>query len=390
VGGQSFALNYNAENRLVSVTGAATANFTYDGDGKQIKATVNGITAVYVGNHYEVKNSVVTKYYFAGTTRLAVRTDGTLSYLLSDHLGSSSVTTDANGAKTASALYKAFGETRYTLGTLGTDYKFTGQREEASLGIYFFVARWFDHSLGRFLSPDTIVPTSTQGTQAWDRYAFVNNNPVRYNDPTGHFAFLLPMLVGGIVGGAISVVTTYATAKAFGREPTHAELMGAAAGGFVGGAISVIAMPLAGSALGLVGVKAAGVALKVGATAVNAAGGAASYYAAGATENAVNVSEGNEPTFEPTATGLLLSMGTSALTTGKPGVPRTLKQTVFMPGRTVNSMFSPKAVRADYQVVGETFLGYIIGGAEDEIAPYTEPFFDAIGQTFSDDEMEAQ
>ena len=37
-----------------------------------------------------------------------------------------------------------------------------------------------------FTSPDTIVPTSTQGTQAWDRYAFVNNNPVRYNDPTGH------------------------------------------------------------------------------------------------------------------------------------------------------------------------------------------------------------
>jgi RHS repeat-associated protein len=133
-----------------------------------------------------VKNSVVTKYYFAGSTRLAVRTGGTLSYLLGDHLGSSSVTTDASGVKTASALYKAFGETRYTLGNLGTDYKFTGQREEAALGIYFFNARWMDPSLGRFTSPDTIVPTGTQGTQAWDRYAFVNNNPVRYNDPTGH------------------------------------------------------------------------------------------------------------------------------------------------------------------------------------------------------------
>ena len=43
-----------------------------------------------------------------------------------------------------------------------------------------------DPSLGRFTSPDTLVPTGTQGTQAWDRYAFVNNNPVRYNDPTGH------------------------------------------------------------------------------------------------------------------------------------------------------------------------------------------------------------
>jgi RHS repeat-associated protein len=169
------------------VTGAATANFYYDADGKQIKATVNGVTTYYVGNHYEVKNSVVTKYYFAGATRLAVRTGGTLSYLLGDHLGSSSVTTDANGVKTASALYKAFGETRYTLGNLNTDYHFTGQREEAALGgIYWFQSRWFDPTLGRFMSPDTIVPTSTQGTQAWDRYAFVNNNPVRYTDPTGH------------------------------------------------------------------------------------------------------------------------------------------------------------------------------------------------------------
>jgi RHS repeat-associated protein len=168
------------------VTGASTANFYYDADGAQVKTVVNGVTTYYVGNHYEVKNSVVTKYYFAGATRLAVRTGTTLSYLLSDHIGSSSVTTDANGVKTASALYKAFGETRFSSGNLGTDYKFTGQREEASLGIYFFNARWFDPSLGRFTSPDSIVPTSTQGTQAWDRYAFVNNNPVRYTDPTGH------------------------------------------------------------------------------------------------------------------------------------------------------------------------------------------------------------
>jgi RHS repeat-associated protein len=168
------------------VTGASTANFYYDADGKQVKTVVNGVTTYYVGNHYEVKNSVVTKYYFAGATRLAVRTNGTLSFLLSDHIGSSSVTTDANGVKTASALYKAFGETRFSAGNLGTDYKFTGQREEASLGIYYFNARWMDPSLGRFTSPDSIVPTSTQGTQAWDRYAFVNNNPVRYNDPTGH------------------------------------------------------------------------------------------------------------------------------------------------------------------------------------------------------------
>ncbi len=186
VGGQSFTLNYDAENRLVSVTGAATASFSYDADGRQVIGTVNGVTTYYVGNHYEVKNDVVTKYYFAGATRLAVRTGGTLSFLLADHIGSSSVTTDANGGYSARSSIRRSANLAILDGTLGTDYKFTGQRSEAALGIYWFQSRWYRPSLGRFTQPDTIVPTQTQGTQAWDRYAFVNNNPVRYNDPTGH------------------------------------------------------------------------------------------------------------------------------------------------------------------------------------------------------------
>lgn len=44
-----------------------------------------------------------------------------------------------------------------------------------------------DPQLGRFAQADTMIPQS-QGTQAWDRYAFVNNNPVRYTYPTGHYA----------------------------------------------------------------------------------------------------------------------------------------------------------------------------------------------------------
>ncbi len=44
-------------------------------------------------------------------------------------------------------------------------------------------ARWHDPSLGRFAQADSIVPGGVLGL---DRYAYVNNNPLRYNDPTGH------------------------------------------------------------------------------------------------------------------------------------------------------------------------------------------------------------
>jgi hypothetical protein len=40
--------------------------------------------------------------------------------------------------------------------------------------------------LGRFLSADSIIQLATQGVQAWDRFAYANNNPVRFNDPSGH------------------------------------------------------------------------------------------------------------------------------------------------------------------------------------------------------------
>ena len=53
------------------------------------------------------------------------------------------------------------------------------------LGLYYYGARYYDPQLGRFVSPDTDVPES-QGVQAWDRYAGMNNNPVKYTDPSGH------------------------------------------------------------------------------------------------------------------------------------------------------------------------------------------------------------
>jgi len=47
----------------------------------------------------------------------------------------------------------------------------------------YYNARWYDSQLGRFAQADTIVPGGVQG---YDRYAYVNNNPLRYTDPSGH------------------------------------------------------------------------------------------------------------------------------------------------------------------------------------------------------------
>jgi RHS repeat-associated protein len=130
------------------------------------------------------------KYYYAGATRVTMRTgSGTgttgINWLFGDHLGSQSITTDIGGNKSAEVRFKAWGEDRYTSGATPTSYRYTGQRWETSLSISFYGARWYDPYLNRWNQPDSIIPQG-QGVQAWDRYAYVNNNPVRFNDPSGH------------------------------------------------------------------------------------------------------------------------------------------------------------------------------------------------------------
>ncbi len=51
--------------------------------------------------------------------------------------------------------------------------------------MYFYGARWYDTYLNRWTSPDTIIP-DPQNPLDYDRYSYVRNNPVRYNDPSGH------------------------------------------------------------------------------------------------------------------------------------------------------------------------------------------------------------
>lgn len=192
VGGQTYTLGYDAEGHLVSVSGATTATFVYDGDGQRVISTIGTTTTGFVGDHTEWVVGAAnqpTRYYNAGGLRLATRAAGVMYYPLTDHLGSTTMTTDASGYSTAEIRYKAWGETRYTYGTQQTKHTYTGQYSNVSdFGLMYYNARWYDPLLSRFSSGDSIVPISSQGVQGWDRYAYTNNNPMRYVDPTGHKA----------------------------------------------------------------------------------------------------------------------------------------------------------------------------------------------------------
>jgi RHS repeat-associated protein len=80
-----------------------------------------------------------------------------------------------------------YGVERWSSGTLPTDYRFTGQRFEAGLGIYVMGVRWYDSSLAWWLSADTLVPDPND-PQSLNRYSYTMGNPVRFTDPTGFYS----------------------------------------------------------------------------------------------------------------------------------------------------------------------------------------------------------
>ena len=94
--------------------------------------------------------------------------------------------TDTNGNIVTEMMYKAWGEVRYSSGSSPTDFTYTGQRSEMdNIGLMFYNARWYDPELGRFAQADNIIPAKRQPI-SWDRFAYARNNPILFNDPSGH------------------------------------------------------------------------------------------------------------------------------------------------------------------------------------------------------------
>ena len=110
---------------------------------------------------------------------------------LQDHLNSSNVIVDQAGTTVATNYYYPYGSNRGGAFSGLSTKRFTGQYHESILpggeGLSYYNARWYDAQLGRFLSADTMVP-GPHNPQVFNRYSYVNNNPLRYVDPTGHWS----------------------------------------------------------------------------------------------------------------------------------------------------------------------------------------------------------
>jgi len=127
----------------------------------------------------------VTKYYAFNGQRVAMREGDVVYYLHGDHLGSTSVASSDSGVLHSRQGYYPYGEMRYVTGELPTEFGFTGQRNDSYIKLIQMGARWYNPVTGRWISADSIVP-EPGNPQALNRYLYVNNNPHRFVDLTGH------------------------------------------------------------------------------------------------------------------------------------------------------------------------------------------------------------
>jgi RHS repeat-associated protein len=192
-------LVWDESSRLETITqGTTTTGFLYDADGNRVARRDNGVTTVLIDNTFEWSSAggLVSYYSHAGQV-IAMRNTTGLHWMFGDHLGSNSTVRTPAGTNVRQR-YLPFGRVRGGA-SLPTEYGFTGQRLDPS-GLMDYNARQYDPILGRFTSPDTIIPDATD-PQSFNRYSYVTNNPVNFIDPSGHRAVPDDCYYGGGCGG---------------------------------------------------------------------------------------------------------------------------------------------------------------------------------------------
>ncbi len=265
-GGETITIssqNWNYDNKPTQIQkGTATITFTYDGNGQRVKKVSPNQTVYYFGELYEKRNEVGIIHVFANNQRIAsVRSDGTTQFYHTNHLGSASVITDSNGNRKEQIEYYPFGTYRAVgdpNGTYDFDpdfpdvyYTYTGQEDDDDLGLYNFRARLYDPLLGRFISPDRLVPDPSN-PQSLNRFTYCLNNPLIYTDPSGEFfAEIFAAIVSVVTSKAFLTATAYiaggaalgaATSAATGGNIWQGALTGAISGAIFFGAGEIIGM----------------------------------------------------------------------------------------------------------------------------------------------------
>jgi RHS repeat-associated protein len=129
-----------------------------------------------------------------GAMAAATASAGTVTYYHNDLSGSPVAATNAAGQVIWRETYRPYGE-RTIKPSTDNQVWFTSRRQDADTGLVYMGARYYDPVIGRFVSMDP-VGFDDKNIHSHNRYAYANNNPLKYRDPDGRIpALLIPALL---------------------------------------------------------------------------------------------------------------------------------------------------------------------------------------------------
>jgi RHS repeat-associated protein len=183
---------YDAEDRLTQFNNGPSnggANYVYDANGRRIEKVISSGQIHYF---YDENGNVIVEtdqngnwtkdYIYMAGRRVAELSGGQTYFIHADHLGSTRTVTNYAGSVTDSLDYLPYGE--QIAGGSFTSRKYTGYERDAESGLDYASARYYNPTLGRFVSVDPARGNSAD-PQSFNRYAYVGNAPCSQVDPTG-------------------------------------------------------------------------------------------------------------------------------------------------------------------------------------------------------------
>ena len=193
----AWTYGYDYENRLIAASnGTVAAAYRYDPFGRRVARTVNSTTTSYLYDgdqviaEYDASGALLRKYtYGPGIDEPILLQKGADSYYYHrDGLGSVTELTNSSGSVVESYSYDAFGKTTIhdssgnplTQSALGNRVGFTGRELDPETGLYFYRARYYSSTLGRFLQTDPVGYTA-----GINLYSYCSNSPTNFLDPRG-------------------------------------------------------------------------------------------------------------------------------------------------------------------------------------------------------------
>lgn len=270
--GEVTIYEWNSESQLLNVQHLAAGgsvvrnkmSFKYDGLGRRISLDfVNNENPsmsynrrfFYDGAHVIEEqdangNVVASHFYGPGVDNPIYSQNGNDRYVYTkDHLGSIRDIVKLDGTLVQRNRYSAYGITTQELAEVRPDAKlvanrfgFTGRELDAETGLYYYRARYYDPTMGRFITKDPLQPVEGGSINP---YTYANNNPVNYVDPDGESPVLIGMAIGAFIGTMLTPTPTdthITTAGEAGRIAVGATI-GAGLGAAAVIAPAVIAAP---------------------------------------------------------------------------------------------------------------------------------------------------